>query len=413
VSKQTPEGVVEVDERRAGGALRLTQLDGLRGVGAFVVVLYHCVLVVPAMAQLLSIGPYPAHTPAAFSVQWWLDRTPLRLVWGGHEAVLVFFVLSGFVLTLPLRPGAQGGRGWSAYYVRRLLRLYVPVWGALVLAYALASAVTRDTSFGSTWLRVHPQPHVATAVKDAILVRGVSNLDSPLWSLQWEVLFSLLLPVFVVILWAIRVERWWRPAIVLLAMASVLAEVPAVRHALPQAWITDGLLQYMPVFVIGMVLCLVRARLSGLWQAIRPPMRTAIIVAVVVLVPARSYVSTGPGAEREAVTALLGFVAVLAVAVLVVLALVSSRVSSALRTRPMQWLGTRSFSIYLIHEPIVVSAALLLHADSPWPWALIAVVVIAVSLLMAEGFYRVVERPAHLLSRAVGRRVQGRRPVAA
>ncbi len=69
----------------------------------------------------------------AWSLVWWLYRTPLRVLWAGPEAVLVFFVVSGFVLTLPL---ARSGRfEWLVHYARRALRPYLPVFGiGMVLA---------------------------------------------------------------------------------------------------------------------------------------------------------------------------------------------------------------------------------------------------------------------------------------
>jgi peptidoglycan/LPS O-acetylase OafA/YrhL len=43
----------------------------------------------------------------------------------------VFFVLSGFVLTLPFLSGRPI---WPAYYARRLIRLFLPVWASILLA---------------------------------------------------------------------------------------------------------------------------------------------------------------------------------------------------------------------------------------------------------------------------------------
>ena len=68
--------------------------------------------------------------------------------------------------------------------------------------------------------------------------------------------------------------------------------------------------------------------------------------------------------------------------------------------RPVQWLGLRSFSLYLVHEPIVVSIALILGAAAPL-WLTLAIAV-PVALLLAEGFYRLVERPSIRLSHRVG-----------
>lgn len=64
------------------------------------------------------------------SATWWLAFTPVHLVWAGTEAVLVFFVLSGFVLAGPLPQRARRDR-WATWYASRLVRLYLPVWASL------------------------------------------------------------------------------------------------------------------------------------------------------------------------------------------------------------------------------------------------------------------------------------------
>ncbi|WP_431247643.1 acyltransferase family protein [Leifsonia xyli] len=101
------------------------------------------------------------------------------------------------------------------------------------------------------------------------------------------------------------------------------------------------------------------------------------------------------------------------VATIVALAF-ASPVRRALETRPLQWAGTRSFSIYLVHEPILVAAAILVGADGWW-WLLVAAPLVPVILLVAEVFHRFVERPSITLSRTVGRalareRQKGRTP---
>ena len=64
---------------------RLRELDSLRGLAAITVVFHH-------FSRICS--PQIIHV---------LDRTPLRLLVAGHQAVILFFLLSGFVLTLPFR----------------------------------------------------------------------------------------------------------------------------------------------------------------------------------------------------------------------------------------------------------------------------------------------------------------------
>ncbi|MDA4895261.1 acyltransferase family protein, partial [Streptomyces sp. MS2A] len=105
---------------------RITGLDGLRGVAALVVLLYHA-----------SLVARPWLDPAAWTT---LTETPLKLLLAGTESVLIFFVLSGIVVALP---ALRGGFDWARYYPARLLRLYVPVAAALLFAAALIVLLPR------------------------------------------------------------------------------------------------------------------------------------------------------------------------------------------------------------------------------------------------------------------------------
>jgi peptidoglycan/LPS O-acetylase OafA/YrhL len=85
----------------------------------------------------------------------------------------------------------------------------------------------------------------------------------------------------------------------------------------------------------------------------------------------------------------------------VVLALHWAPVRRVLSAPWAQWLGVRSFSLYLVHEPLAVTSAALVPG---MPILVRVLVVVGVSLLVAHNFHRAVEYPAHRLSRAVARR---------
>lgn len=78
-------------------------MDGLRGIAAVAVVLTHLVPLAPSLHPVYSAEWQYSYD----SWQQWLVHSPLHFWWMGEEAVFVFFVLSGFVLTL----AAAGGRG--------------------------------------------------------------------------------------------------------------------------------------------------------------------------------------------------------------------------------------------------------------------------------------------------------------
>ena len=111
--------------------VRLTALDGLRGLAAFVVVLHHITLIATPLIQ-----PAAGTTAPLFGLWWWLENTPLKLLSAGRESVLVFFVLSGVVVVLPALKRVDFS--WPGLIASRLIRLLLPAWAAIALAIAAA-----------------------------------------------------------------------------------------------------------------------------------------------------------------------------------------------------------------------------------------------------------------------------------
>jgi peptidoglycan/LPS O-acetylase OafA/YrhL len=96
----------------------------------------------------------------------------------------------------------------------------------------------------------------------------------------------------------------------------------------------------------------------------------------------------------------LGCLAPVGAAGLVLCAIVFRPARSGLSARVPQWLGTVSFSLYLIHLPILVTFVYLFGDRN---WGLVALVGIPVSLVVAWLFNRFVEAPSHRLAKRVGR----------
>ncbi|MDR7164866.1 peptidoglycan/LPS O-acetylase OafA/YrhL [Pseudarthrobacter oxydans] len=355
------------------GSPRFTALDGLRGLAALVVLVNHCFLVSPQLAEAYREG---AATPDG-GWSWWLTSTPLHLIWGGSEAVYVFFVLSGFVLALPFLKATPPT--WVSYYPKRLVRLYVPVWGSLLFALLLAAMVPRVVEDGASWwINLHAEP--TDLLRDFLVVNGTGALNTPLWSLQWEVLFSLLLPVYMLV--AIRLQKLWLLGIVGLLALTGAGSVLDLRALI-----------YLPMFGVGVLMAVRKDRLAswadrmGAWHWV-----AALLLAGALL----SSHWTFPSLPGSSVLAAAG-------AAVVIFTFLHCKPAVRLGDwKPVHWLGSRSFSLYLIHEPIVVSVALLTGTTNPF---LALTIALPVSLLLTEGFFRAVEKPSHRLANAVGRRV--------
>src|SRR6476619_1096697 len=145
------------------GQTRVTQLDGLRGIAALVVVACHIISTLPAIG-----GVFSDRTVALTTAGTWAVFSPLHVLWNGTPAVHVFFVLSGYVLVLPFtRPGAAAS--WAQYYAKRFFRLYLPAWASLAVAVALIALIPRTASpLQSPWADMYVvHPSVGQVLKDA------------------------------------------------------------------------------------------------------------------------------------------------------------------------------------------------------------------------------------------------------
>ena len=103
-------------------------------------------------------------------------------------------------------------------------------------------------------------------------------------------------------------------------------------------------------------------------------------------------------ASGSLVNTLLSQLSLLGAAGLVLSAIAVRPVRSALEARPTQWLGRVSFSLYLVHMPILATLTFVLGDDR---WWLVAILTLPLALLAAWGFHRIVERPSHRLARAI------------
>lgn len=347
--------------------------------------LHHAALVFPSLAAPHFVG---ATVPDVGSVQWWLIVTPLHLLWEGKSGVYIFFVLSGFVLTAP----AAAGRGyaWRSYYPSRLLRLYLPVWGAVAFAALTFVIAPRSGETDSEWLNRRPaEISPEMLAKDLTLIIDSGGIASPLWSLQWEVLFSLALPL---VIWvAIRLPRLHT----VIAVGSIgMSTLGGVVH---EPWLI-----YPPMFVIGAVLAVRRDDIVRLCRRLGA-FGSAAAIGIAVVSSMSRWILFAVGAPQVLIDGSVGLI-LIGSSLFVVLAFASPTFASFLEVKPLRILGLLSFSLYLVHEPIVVAAGYALPEDPQ----MAVLVAMAGTAVVTPLFYLLIERPAHRLSKSVARRLRHR-----
>lgn len=363
---------------RVGG--RIASLDGLRGLAATIVLLHHWLLIArPALEGTVSWAI--------------ISQSPVKLLTAGNEAVLVFFVLSGLVVVLPVfRPGFS----WMGFLSARIVRLYGPVIAALGLSVLLILLVPRDTSTmpSGSWMAETHASDVTwqTFLSQASLVPRQYPLNNPLWSLHWELVYSILLPFATAL--ALLVRRWALTAVLVCCALSLIGRV-----------FEQSELLYFPIFLMGTIMA---ARMPDLLAWVERPrarwfMPTFAALSVVMLIA--SWLARPIAPSGSVVSHVLWALAAPGAAGIVVVSLAWGPAIRLFERGALQWLGKISFSLYLIHVPVLATLTFALGADQ---WLIVGLIGIPLSFLVAWAFYQLVEARIHRVARRVHRAVAAR-----
>jgi peptidoglycan/LPS O-acetylase OafA/YrhL len=361
---------------------RLSSLDGLRGIAAVAVVFHHAALAAPLVSD-------PSKASVTSLVNWWIYYTPLKLITAGTEAVTIFFVLSGMVLALPVLKSAN--YDWMNYYPRRFVRLYLPVVASI--GFAAILVLIHPQVLGAQmggWTSQFSFKHLTWPLigQSFDIMGGLVYLNNPLWTIRWEMIFSLSLPIFVVL--AVRTARWWIWGIV---VALVIIWVGYMTG--------NAAFQLLPVFYAGTLLAVRRDSLSAWavratrswWMSI--VWLAALILGGMLLVASWSAGTLFPASWYDPALAASALGAILIVAI----SFLWKPAIAVLTVAPVRWLGRVSFSLYLVHAPILIAVANFYGPGHPLK---VLVVTLVLALIAAELFARFVEQPAHRLSKRIG-----------
>ena len=365
----------------APSAQRLSELDALRGIAAFLVLIQHL--------RYMGLDPRPfASPPLQQMADMLMNGSPLRVLELGRSAVLFFFVLSGYVLTRALL--RNGSPGLPAFAAQRTIRLMLPAAASVLLSAGLYAAVVTDPALLAGELRNNTlylwraTPELPDLVRASLLLHVGSNrveLNLVLWSLVHEWRLTLLLPLVLLL----RGRIWW-----LLTLGCVGMAIGAMHHIGQENRIQLGR-EFQHTVTASLYFGLAVA--SGAALAMRGP------------VPSLERGQRIAGAiAAVALFGLASDIAVYAASVLlIVLAQQPGAFQAALRRAPLLWLGRVSYSLYLVHVPLLVASVVLLHGTVPlWASLLLGA---AVSLPAAEAMHRLVEAPSRDLARWAERRL--------
>jgi peptidoglycan/LPS O-acetylase OafA/YrhL len=301
---------------------RVTGLDGLRGLCALYVLLFHC--------WAYTFRGFPRY------------RGPEWLLWlgFGRLAVVMFLIVSGFSLAM-----AAARNGWhlgslGRYARRRAWRILPAYWAALAFSLVIAWTVVR-------------QPHSGVPTSESVVVYGLLLQDliaaptpnGAFWSISVEALLYGLLPLLVLLC------RRIGPAAMLAVVTVPVVVIGFVVFggSPPQGdnWLAPHL---VPAFAAGVVAAGVVAagdRFHRVPWALLSVLAAAPVGILVLHQGSRWMVGNYYWLDLAVAPAMT----------MLLLTVVSGRPAGLIRlldSRPLKRLGSISYSLYLIHLPIVV-----------------------------------------------------------
>lgn len=339
------------------------EIEGLRGLAVGLVVAAHAGLQIPGAA----LGPD------------------------------IFFVLSGYLIVgiLLRRLEATGEIDFREFYARRIRRI-APALAATILLTVAVVALLND-----------PMALARTAKDGAAALAGAANISFglqavdyfgssepspllPLWSIGVEEQFYLLVPVLIGVAWKIGKHRAILITLVIIALGSTVAA--ALLTPAEPIWAYYLLPTRAYGLAAGGLLALIEARLlANEWVRRVPlaPIGLAIIVALTLLLPGeKGYPGLAGPISGFASVALVGGMAMTGTR-----GKVGATGGHAMRLlfslAPLRAIGRISYSLYLVHWPILILPTYFGVSMTPS----LTILAAGAAVLVAAVMYLFVEQP--------------------
>ncbi|GAB5458909.1 MAG: acyltransferase [Henriciella sp.] len=312
---------------------RLDVLDGLRGIAALMVVLFHFMARWTEQMHVQSLYPY-----GDIFLEWF---PPLRYF--GVIGVQLFFLISGFVIILTL----QRCSGILDFAGRRFARL----WPTMLVCATLTTLLVNGTGIharflGTAYWEVQPLEYFASIffIDPGLIGRytGIENLrwvDGVYWTLWSEVRFYF---VIAMVFW-LTPRRFFLLAWLLIQAASTSVGLLNDLSLAPQ-WpllvsllLQPGLLAWFTLGICGYYV----------WRGKTP--RIVILIALLAIIDllTQRVVSVGSGVSEDALT-WIGVYA--AIVIPFILFLTRSRLLTPLTSPLFVTIGLASYPLYMFHE---------------------------------------------------------------
>ena len=364
---------------------RIHVFDSIIGLASLQVLIHHCLLLYIPISNFVLNN-------IAYKENYFLDTiilSPLHITWAGHEAVILFFVLSGFVLSIHFMSDSK--IIYKQFFIKRLFRIYGPfviilcvgiIFNHMFNTYPRKMGLS--TWFNSIW---------STNIDYRKLVElfflfsnKYHNVVTSLWTIPIEIKISFIFPFLVMLMKSKGIEAW-----LILFFGNIIFYMIGKRLGFQSNWNDFSLFYYLTFFLAGGILSKFNKELM---KTINKLNNKVFFILFFVAIYCYTYEWNTHYLPLwlKKITALFPTDYAVCAASLIFLLLSQSRKAFNFFSKSyMLFLGKISFSIYLVH-PIVIG--ILGHYFFPILSVFIIIpLCIILSIMIAIPFYYIIEKP--------------------
>ncbi|MBJ8119050.1 MULTISPECIES: acyltransferase family protein [Bacillus] len=320
---------------------RIKELDSIRGLAALTVVFGHFCLMLPSLPNSIKFSP-------------------LRILWAGGEAVIVFYVLSGFVLSMALY---HSKTNYWGYLIKRFVRIYIPYYFWIIITFALFILFSPYEVVGlRDWFYDRWQGSITKLdiINHFVLLNNffTENYNPVIWSLAQEMRISIVFPFLFLLFY----KQSWKKTILFALSFSLISVFLNMLHIGKAEGFYNGYadtLHFTSMFMVGMLLFKHQEKLIYSYRNMKKINKGFLIALGVILY---LYSILIYGISRNDTTFLLkDWGVVMGVSIFIIMAMSNLKVKAFLNKSVFVYLGEISYSIYLCHFPIMMVLFKLLY----------------------------------------------------
>lgn len=316
---------------------KLGAVEGIRGIACLMVFLSHLSSTFAPSMHTGSIGGVKT------SIDLLLHNSPFAFIYSGAAAVGIFFVLSGFILSYAISEKGNTVENASSMFVKRYFRLMPVALFSTIVAFFIFKYTSVDTTDLAQWAKNYQikEPRILDAIYYGSITpffSGSAPYNWSLWTMKIEVFGS----IIICLLSCVMTQIKYKKSVIIFCMA-----IPFFMN------IKKGDEIYYTAFMSGMLIYLIKSEINKYFSA-------AIFLVGLYLCGFHSTSSSylwlhqitnividGRKIDNYGMyNNLGGFLVVFSV-------IKNGWISKVMAARQFVYLGSLSFSVYALHQPIM------------------------------------------------------------